>query len=61
MGTHHLIAVGSLAHVVGRIFEDLFIVAKDDDGDIDRTEDREFMSFFEKAAFSFDEGSASLG
>lgn len=56
----HLIAVCGLAHVIGGVLEELFIVAEDDDGDINRAEDGEFMGFFEEAAFSFDEGSIWL-
>lgn len=31
-------------------------MTEDNDGDINRTEDREFVSFFEQATFAFEKG-----
>lgn len=47
-----------LANVSRRKLVQLLVVAEDDDGDIDRTQDRQLMCFLEQAAFSLEKSSA---
>jgi hypothetical protein len=46
------------ANVSGRKLVQLLVVAEDDDGNIDRTQDRQLMRLLEEAAFSLEKSSA---
>lgn len=43
-----------------RVFVQLLVVAKDDDGDIDGAEDGEFVRLLEETAFALEEGDAAV-
>lgn len=49
-----------LIDVRRRVFVQLLIVTKDDDGDIDGAEDGELVRLLEEAAFALEEGDAAV-
>ena len=49
-----------LANVSGRKLVQLLVVAEDDDCNIDRTQDRQFMRLLEEAALSLEKSSAEV-
>ena len=48
----------SLVHVIGRIFIELLVITKDDDGDVDGTKHGKFVRLFEQTTLALEEGSA---
>ena len=58
MGANVLELADGLAYIVGGEFVELLVMAKDDDGDFDLTEDGQLVGLFEQAAFALEEGTA---
>jgi hypothetical protein len=54
--TYVLISANGLVDVAGRKLVQLLIVTENDDGHIDRTQDRQLMSLLEEASLTFEKG-----
>ncbi len=55
--TYILVSGQDLANITTRVFVQLLIIPKDDDGDIDRTQDGKLMRLLEQTAFALEERS----
>lgn len=44
-----------LVYVARRVLVELFVVAEDDDGNVDRTQNRKLVRFLEKTTFALEE------
>ena len=54
-----MVPANGLVDVAGREFIELLVVAEDDDGDVDGTQDGQLMGLFEKTAFALEEGAGT--
>lgn len=51
-----MVSCDEVPHVSTRVLVQLFIVAKDEDGDVDRAENGELMCLLEKTALALQKG-----
>ena len=58
--TYVLVSAQRLGDIARGKLVQLFVVAEDDDGDIDGTEHRQFVGLLEETAFALEEGAARL-
>jgi hypothetical protein len=54
--TYICVSCNELAHIPRRVFVELLVAAKDENGDVDRAEHRELMRLLEKTAFPLEKG-----
>lgn len=55
LGTYICVACDEVPHVAGRVLVQFLVLAKDEDGDVNRAEDRELVCLLEQAAFALEE------
>jgi hypothetical protein len=55
-----LVALQKVGEVGGRVFVELVVLAKDDDGDVDRGEDGELVGLLEQTALALEKGDGAV-